>query len=500
MKTRYAVYWGSLAAILALATTATGQPVPCRGHYYERVDITGYPSAGITWTEAAIAAESREFLGVQGHLATITSALENNHCLATVLASAPYCDAYWIGGFQDTNAPDYSEPSGGWRWTTGEAWDYTNWAPGEPNNTSPGTEEYLCMYPGCHPDSGSWNDEYDLSLPGYVVEYDTPPCDAEYRNEFDDVNGWNLARGAGGLYNIEDGWAIIEDSPDIGTAYSESAEGQHDLIGPCGSGTRWEWRTRNAGWITGHDPSYGSKSLYFTPTGTSIPADEQDPPENGLYVRQVAHDCDGGDSVFVRTQAWITSGGTVLWQASEDMTLDTSALGENTVFLSQLDISAAGYVIYRVLVDEGSLVSDGVVSAKLESDAALDVGQLYTISLGTSHGHTGFDYVRYFCATCCGKFPTTQVTCDDMSVCTCDEPAGEFCTHAPRAYGDVNCDGAINIFDIFCVLDVVGGDLTDCTTLDADIHPCEGNGAVNVLDAFAVLDAIAGHDPCCGDP
>ena len=31
-------------------------------------------------------------------------------------------DGRWIGGWQDINDPDYSEPGGGWKWLTGEEW------------------------------------------------------------------------------------------------------------------------------------------------------------------------------------------------------------------------------------------------------------------------------------------------------------------------------------------------------------------------------------------
>ncbi len=37
----------------------------------------------------------------------------------------------WYGGFQP---PGVTPPNSGWEWVTGEPWDYTNWAPGEPND------------------------------------------------------------------------------------------------------------------------------------------------------------------------------------------------------------------------------------------------------------------------------------------------------------------------------------------------------------------------------
>ena len=47
----------------------------------------------------------------------------------------------WLGGYQDTAAPDFAEPAGGWRWVTGEAW-FENWGASEPNNVG-GNENHL---------------------------------------------------------------------------------------------------------------------------------------------------------------------------------------------------------------------------------------------------------------------------------------------------------------------------------------------------------------------
>jgi hypothetical protein len=41
---------------------------------------------------------------------------------------------YWLGLYQDINAANYSEPSGGWKWVDGSPLTYSNWNPGEPNN------------------------------------------------------------------------------------------------------------------------------------------------------------------------------------------------------------------------------------------------------------------------------------------------------------------------------------------------------------------------------
>jgi hypothetical protein len=94
--------------------------------------------------------------------------------------------------------------------------------------------------------------------------------------------------------------------------------------------------------------------------------------------------------------------------------------------------------------------------------------------------------------------------CDDQSVCTTDRCINGTCTFAPRVYGDVIPDNALSLFDIFCILNLIGGSNTDpaCTFEGADIAgngpgQCGPNGVLSLFDVFAVLDAIGGIDPCC---
>jgi hypothetical protein len=63
---------------------------------------------------------------------------------------------------------------------------------------------------------------------------------------------------------------------------------------------------------------------------------------------------------------------------------------------------------------------------------------------------------------------------------------------------DVDQNGVLNIFDVFCILDALGGDFSTCTYENSDVDPCVANGVVNLMDIFAVLNAVAGFDPCCG--
>jgi hypothetical protein len=80
------------------------------------------------WVEAKPLAETFSIDGQNGYLATITSAEENAFILNSVVGStACSCilDEFWLGG---------GDAGGQWGWITGETWDFTNWASGEPNN------------------------------------------------------------------------------------------------------------------------------------------------------------------------------------------------------------------------------------------------------------------------------------------------------------------------------------------------------------------------------
>src|ERR1700722_5604132 len=143
------------------------------GHYYDFIN-----DPNITWTDAKAAAAGQVFDGVHGYLTTITSAAENAFMASNFSAEAgPFQDG-WVGGYQDTGAPDYSEPDGGWRWVTGEPWVYTNWftsGPVEPDNAG-GDQNYLRSNVGFQ-----WDDfQNDPSNPsvqyisGYFVEFTVP--------------------------------------------------------------------------------------------------------------------------------------------------------------------------------------------------------------------------------------------------------------------------------------------------------------------------------------
>jgi hypothetical protein len=103
---------------------------------------------------------------------------------------------------------------------------------------------------------------------------------------------------------------------------------------------------------------------------------------------------------------------------------------------------------------------------------------------------------------------TDATECNDGNICTVDScnPETGTCENPLRIYGDINGDGVLSLFDIFCMLDLIGGvpETGTCTKANADIEPCpDGNGVVSLLDVFSVLDVIGGtlDDPdCCVPP
>ena len=142
--------------------------------------------AGITWQEAEADAVARG-----GHLASISSAGENAFVFALV-GSRP---EYWypntfncqIGPFIGGHQPDGSpEPNGGWQWTDGTPFTYTNWYPGEPNNSG-NLEKYAHLFNCGGPPASLWNDvSPPVTALGYIVEYGTDP-DQPQGPEFADM-------------------------------------------------------------------------------------------------------------------------------------------------------------------------------------------------------------------------------------------------------------------------------------------------------------------------
>jgi len=166
--------WIGLFVVLGWVSGASAAPIQWtvasggNDHYYEFVDN----GLAITWTDARDAAEQSG-----GYLAVITSGAEISWVKTNVIA--PEDPGFpvtgpWLGGYQDTGSPAYSEPAGGWTWVTGEVWSYTGWGGTSPTNGGPGGENYLHYWTW---ENLWWNDT--IHNPGdmfsYVAEYETNP-------------------------------------------------------------------------------------------------------------------------------------------------------------------------------------------------------------------------------------------------------------------------------------------------------------------------------------
>ncbi|SFE27015.1 Ig-like domain-containing protein [Flavobacterium xueshanense] len=154
--------------------------LPRNGHYYQYIS-----NIGINWNAAKAAAETSEYFGLQGYLATITASDEAQ------LAGKQAPGAGWIGG-SDT------ETEGVWKWVTGPAVDrvtfwngaingssptFSFWNIGEPNNSN-GVEHYAHITAPGAGTPGSWNDlqlngdaNGNYQPKGYIVEYGGMPDD-----------------------------------------------------------------------------------------------------------------------------------------------------------------------------------------------------------------------------------------------------------------------------------------------------------------------------------
>ncbi|MEY2713768.1 MAG: hypothetical protein RIT24_111 [Planctomycetota bacterium] len=98
------------------------------GHWYSKSIWTSPKN----WIDARASATARG-----ADLVAISAAAENTWIVTRFDLSHDPCAGYrgwFIGAYQDLLASDYSEPNGGWRWSNGESWGWTNWRPGAPDN------------------------------------------------------------------------------------------------------------------------------------------------------------------------------------------------------------------------------------------------------------------------------------------------------------------------------------------------------------------------------
>lgn len=130
------------------------------GHYYAMTE-----GLGVSWSQT----ESRA-VALGGHLASITSQAEQDFINDTFLSNDPSTIS-WIGLTDEAQ-------EGTFVWTTGEPLQYTNWAPGEPNNAY-GLEDYVCVnwhHIYNNDSKGTWNDLSALANLAGIIEPALSSC------------------------------------------------------------------------------------------------------------------------------------------------------------------------------------------------------------------------------------------------------------------------------------------------------------------------------------
>jgi hypothetical protein len=133
------IFVGSAAKSNADPVVISGPIVnPSNGHTY-------YLLSSDTWTASQTAA-----VALGGNLATINDAAENAWVFGTFAGFGGVTNRFlWIG-LNDVAL------EGTFVWANGEPLNFTNWVPGEPNNTG-GNENFVAMYPIAFL-GGQWND------------------------------------------------------------------------------------------------------------------------------------------------------------------------------------------------------------------------------------------------------------------------------------------------------------------------------------------------------
>jgi len=153
--------------VVALAASVIALPAGAQAHNGSHEDNEYVlVTQRLDWHSANAAARQMVADGCQSaHLATITSQAEQ--AIVTALVNGEG-DIAWIGGFQ--GGPTLSD---NWHWVSGEKFDFTKWAGGEPNDTpfgdlDPGSEQHLQVLPDTAP--GNWNDAPGFEENYFVVE------------------------------------------------------------------------------------------------------------------------------------------------------------------------------------------------------------------------------------------------------------------------------------------------------------------------------------------
>ncbi|MBN2036035.1 MAG: hypothetical protein JW768_04770 [Chitinispirillaceae bacterium] len=156
-----------LAAIPVHAQNRFPEPVFFQGHYYTAIDECQ------TWIEANEYANQQYYIDpasgitLQGHLVTITTSEEQEFVYRTFV-SREWTHA-WLGAYRISDQGKVDE---NWVWVTGEQWDYTNWAPGQPERYDEDRASIMNYTDGTWHDYGDYY--YECGYRFTVVEFEPP--------------------------------------------------------------------------------------------------------------------------------------------------------------------------------------------------------------------------------------------------------------------------------------------------------------------------------------
>ena len=185
-----------LMAFAANGEQAWASPIQFGSNYYDFVATNG-----INWADANTAASASIFGGVNGHLATITSAAENNFIATGVADFSAYINLLaiaWLGATVDSSgvASWVVGPEAGQQFSQGQTplnSMYTNWGGIEPNNPPSAMDMQIGTLNWFGITQGKWGDAQnglaDISgcsggpgfcdpIVGYFVEYEATPLPA----------------------------------------------------------------------------------------------------------------------------------------------------------------------------------------------------------------------------------------------------------------------------------------------------------------------------------
>jgi hypothetical protein len=150
-------------SLTSVVTISFADPVQYEGngHYYDLLCV----DPPLTWDNALAAAASQTYMSLPGYLATVTSEGEQAFLLANFGTIGS--QDIWLGGNDRSS-------EGTWAWHNGEAWSYSAWCPGEPNDGGDDGQDCLTYQTKGGDDRGCWDDlncsKEDEAL-CYIVEF-----------------------------------------------------------------------------------------------------------------------------------------------------------------------------------------------------------------------------------------------------------------------------------------------------------------------------------------